>query len=435
MGRSFRSSLWLILALGAVVAGVTAALTKGDPYDMESFRLVRDALNHGPLDVYTYFAHRSIIRWPYAPAFFPWIWASGAVASAGGPGFAFMIRVPTILADGAIAWIVQDWLGRVGRSPGERLLAAGLVSLGPSFVVIAGYHGQFDAVAILPGVLAVSLWPRMQSPRRAIVVGLLIGLGAALKTVPLLLLLAVLPTARSRRELITLLLAAAAPILVAFAPFAFAGTLPALHALSYRGLPGAGDLSLAVQPSLAQLTLGIANPGASGLTEFLIRHGTLVIAAGLLVVAAVGARSRAGAPQMASLVWLGIYAFGVNFFFQYLVWGLPFFLMAGYLRSVLVAQLVLIGPTVLFYLRPWHEPSLAVVYDIVMIGMWAIAVCAFFALSWQRVRHPEALVYRRVPRHAGDVIRTTQGPLHREGLPAVAQSELTRDAGGWEDRF
>jgi hypothetical protein len=369
--------LGVVLALGVVVAAVTAALTPGAPFDMESFRLVRDALAHGPLDVYASFARRGIVRWPYPPAFFPWIWASGWVAAHGGPGFAFMLRVPTILADAAIAWIVQDWLAWKGRGARERLLAAGLVSLGPSFLVIAGYHGQFDAVAILPGVLAVTIWTRSRSPWRALAVGLLIGVGGALKTVPLLLLLAVLPSVRSRGEAVMLVGAAAVPMLVAFAPFAFAGTLPPARVLSYRGLAGVGDLSLVVQPDLAELDVGTGNPAASALSRALIAHGTLVVAAGLLLVGLIGLRSRADAPQMSAVLWLAVYAFGVNFFFQYLVWGLPFFVMAGWLRSVLVAQVVLLVPTLLFYLSPWHAGWLAVVYAVTMIGAWALATGAF----------------------------------------------------------
>jgi hypothetical protein len=81
----------------------------------------------------------------------------------------------------------------------------------------------------------------------------------------------------------------------------------------------------------------------------------------------------------------------VNFFFQYLVWGLPFFLMAGYLRSVLIAQLVLIVPTLLFYLGPWHHAILAVVYGVAMIGMWGAALCAFFILAWRLALAPTAV--------------------------------------------
>jgi hypothetical protein len=404
MERGFRSSLWLVLGLGVVVSTVLAAITAGEPYDMQSFQLVSDAVERAPLHVYTYFVHHGMFHWPYPPAFLPWIWAAGRVAPHGGPSFAFMIRIPTILADAAIAWIVQDWLGRVGRSGRDRLLAAALIVLGPSFVVIAGYHGQFDAVAILPGVLAISLWPRMGSPPRALVVGLLIGLGGALKTVPLLLLLAVLPTARSRREVVTLLLAAALPLVVAFAPFALAGTLPSTHVLSYHGYPGVGDLSLAVQPDMGVQAVGIQNQRFSSLTLWLIHHGSLVAAAGLLAVAAVGVRARPAASQMAALLWLAVYAFGVNFFFQYLVWGLPFFVMAGYLRSVLAAQLVLIVPTLLFYLGPWHQLGVAVIYDVVMIGMWVVAVTAFLVLSWRFLRDRASGAHLTSPRLAGSVL-------------------------------
>jgi len=388
--RRFRLSLWGIIGLGVVVATVIAAFSRGDPYDMESFRLVRDALGHGALDVYSTFAHRGVIRWPYPPALFPWIYVAGRAAAFGGPSFEFMVRMPTILADAGIAWIVQDFLGRSGKGPQLRLLAAALVSMGPAFLVIAGYHGQFDALAILPATLAVSLWSRTDAPPwRAVAVGLLIGLGGALKTVPLLLVLALLPTTRSKREGVTLLLAAALPVVLCFLPFAIAGTLPAARVLSYRGLPGVGDLSLAAQPDLAELALAFGSPRASGLTQLLIAHGNLVVALGLLSVIGVGARTRSPAPQMAVLLWLAVYAFGLNFFFQYLVWGLPFFLMAGYVRPVLIVQLVLILPTLLFYLRPWHQMIVVVVYATLMITLWVVALSGFLVLA-VRLRHHRA---------------------------------------------
>ncbi len=164
MERRFAVWLWAIIALGVLLSGVIAALTQGDPYDMESLRLVREALDQGALNVYTFFSHHGVFRWPYPPGFFPWVYASGLVASHGGPSFEFMIRVPTILADAAIAWLVQDFLRWSGRNEATRLAAAALVSLGPSFVVIAGYHGQIDALAILPGVLAVSSGPGAKTP-------------------------------------------------------------------------------------------------------------------------------------------------------------------------------------------------------------------------------------------------------------------------------
>ncbi len=266
---------------------------------MESFRLVRAALDRGPLEPYALFAQQGIVRWPYPPAFFPWIWVSGSLAGHG-LSFAFFVRVPSILADAAAPWLVQEFLGSRGAGTRTRLVAAGLVALGPSFLAISGYHGQFDVLAILPGVAAVSLWERREDGgSRALAAGLLIGVGGALKTVPLLLLLALLPSVRSRREALTLLAAAGLPLVVAFAPFAVAGKLPSPHVLTYRGLPGAGGLSILAQPDLSLATLGIGGTRLSGLSDALVRHGSLLVGAGLLAVVAVGVRSRAGARRPA----------------------------------------------------------------------------------------------------------------------------------------
>jgi len=387
-GARFAPLLWAIIALGVVAATIIALSTAGDPYDMESFRLVRAALDRGPLEPYALFAHQGILRWPYPPAYFPWIWVSGSLAGHALP-FEFFVRLPSILADAGVAWLVQDFLGRRGADARTRLLAAALVALGPSFLAISGHHGQFDALAILPGVAAVSIWERAETGApRALAAGLLIGVGGALKTVPLLLLLALLPSVRSRREALTLLAAAALPLVVAFAPFAVAGKLPSPQVLTYRGLPGAGGLSLLAQPELSLATLGIRGTGFSGLSDALVRHGGLLVGAGLLAVAAVGARSRPRALDLAVLLWLAVYAFGVNFFFQYLLWGLPFFLMAGYVREVLVAQAVLLLPTLIFYLRPWHRPVVAVAYTAAMLLLLVACFGAFALLARRLLRTP-----------------------------------------------
>jgi len=386
----FRPMLWGIIALGVAAGTILALSTRGDPYDMESFGLVRAALDHGPLEPYALFAQQGIVRWPYPPAFFPWIWVSGALAGHG-LSFAFFVRVPSILADAALAWLVQDFLGSRGVGARTRLVAAGLVALGPSFLAISGYHGQIDALAILPGVAAVSLWERRgHGASRALAAGLLVGVGGALKTVPLLLLLALLPSVRSRREALTLLAAAALPLAVAFAPFALAGKLPSVHVLTYRGLPGAGGLSLLAQPDLSLATLGISPTRLSGPSDALVRYGGLLVGAGLLAVAAVGARSRARALPLAVLLWLAVYAFGVNFFFQYALWGLPFFLMAGYVREVLVVQAVLLLPTLVYYGRPWHLPAVAIAYTAIMLLVLLASFGGFGLLAQRLLRVPSA---------------------------------------------
>ncbi|HVE69372.1 MAG TPA: glycosyltransferase 87 family protein [Solirubrobacteraceae bacterium] len=385
VGRRFDPLLWAILAAGTVAAVAIAKSTGGDPYDMESLRLVRAELERAPLHLYETFDARGATRWPYPPAFLPVVWLAGQLQELGVASFDFLVRVPAILADAAIAWVVQEFLGRRGAGRGERLAAAALVCLGPAFLAISGYHGQIDALAILPGVLAVYLWER-GAPGRALPAGLLIGVGAAIKTVPGLLVLALLPSARSRREAGLLLAGAAAPVALAFAPFALKGTLPPADVLTYRGLPGVGGLSLLAQPELPFGALGLRSVALSDLSLQLYDHGTWAIGAGLIAVAFVGARSRGGAVPMAVLLWLAVYVLGVNFFFQYALWGLPFFLMAGYVRQVALAELVLLGPTIVFYRRPWEADAIGYAYVAVMLALLATAAVAFAVLARRQLR-------------------------------------------------
>lgn len=312
------------------------------------------------------------VRWPYPPAYFPWVYASGVLASHGGPSLEFTIR-----------------LAPRGAERSTRLAGAALVAPGPSFLVVSGYHGQFDAVAFLPAVLALTLWER-DLPRRALWAGLLIGLGGALKTVPLLLLVALLPSVRTRREAAVLVGAAALPVLAALAPFAIAGTLPDLHVFTYRGIPGAGGLSLVADPRIVEIYMGQGPPALGPAFTFLVEHGGMIAGLALAAVAAVGLRTRATALPLAVLLWLAMYAFGVNFFFQYLIWGLPFFLMAGHLRAVLAVQLFLLGPSIILYGRPWASPAIVVICAGAMIVAWLgwVVACALQAKGLLTPRAP-----------------------------------------------
>jgi hypothetical protein len=70
-------------------------------------------------------------------------------------------------------------------------------------------------------------------------------------------------------------------------------------------------------------------------------------------------------------VWLSVYVFGVDFFMQYMVWGLPFFLMAGYTREVLILELLLAGPVFVIYHGVGHPWLAYVLYIAPMLIVWA----------------------------------------------------------------
>lgn len=376
MSTAGRRRLWALIVAGTAARAAVAFSTYGVGFDVDSYVLVREALADDPLHLYG-----DVGRWPYPPGFFLWILAVQPLEGATGLLFTDLVQVPAILADAAIAFLVQDYLGRHGAGERRRLAAAGLVALGPAFLVVSGYHGQIDSLAILPALLALAVWERPGARRRALAAGVLIGLGGVVKTVPLIVLLALLPRSRSLREGTILVGAALAIPFLATIPFAIADPDAVGDALRYRGVPGVGGISLLVQPNLARTWMNEVPVEGSDLTFLLLDWGGAVTAAVVLGVAAFLFRRRPGAAEGAALLYLAVWAFGINFFLQYVIWGFPFLLMAGYVREVALAQLAMIPAIVLVYLRPWEAPAAAYAYVPASLALWGASVAGFVLLA------------------------------------------------------
>jgi len=376
LGPRARRCLWALLVGGLVVRLVMAFATYGVRFDVDAFLLVHNALHADPLHVY------GVERWPYPPGYFPWIVISSKLQILTGVPLTDWVQVPAILADIAIAWIVQSVLGRRGHPSAERLLACGLVALGPIFVMISGFHGQIDSVAILPALLAVLVWERYRGPRRGLYAGLLIGVGGLIKTVPLVAVLALLPSARSRREGVTALAAALVPVALSFVPFAVVDFAHVQEALRYRGVPGVGGISLLVQPELANFWISNA-PFAvpNGASSLLSDAGGAITAVALGAAIVFLFRRRPEPVVGIALLYMVVWAFGVNFFLQYLVWGIPFLLMAGYVREVAAAQLLILPAVVLAYGRPWSLGLAPGLFVVVSLGLWASAAAGLVILG------------------------------------------------------
>jgi hypothetical protein len=390
--------LWLTIVGGVAVRVALAFATIGQEYDIENLRVAGAVFIEDPLAVYERLNTGGtagsfvLYGWPYPPGLLPYMAVAGKSASALGLPFHGVVQLLPIAADAAIAWLVQDFLGRRGASEVKRLAAAALVAFGPSFAVISGYHGQIDAVAILPAVAAVWLWESSAPGRRALPAGLLIGLGASIKTVPGLVVLALLPSARGRREAVTLVVAAVAVPLVVLAPYVVSDAGQVQDALGYGGAPGLGGISMFVQPALAEsfLTNDFSN-SLSGPTRTLYDNASLLVLAGLAGCGLFLLRFRPRPVDAAVLVWLTVYVFNPNFFPQYLVWGLPFFLMAGYLREVAILQAALVPVIVFFYAKPWGDWA-TLPYFAIMAALWIAWVSALFVLARRHAsfRRPSA---------------------------------------------
>ena len=370
-------ALIALLSAGTIVRTIVAFRYKGVGYDIDSLAIVGDALRADPLDAY------ATGRWPYPPGYFPWIRLAGWAADATGTSFHGWIKLPAIAADAGLALLVHAYLRHRGVDMRRCLAAAALVALGPSFALISGYQGQIDSVAILPAAVGVVLWERRAATGgRALPVGVLLGIGAVIKTVPVLLVLALLPTRRSNREGAELLAATAVVPLVALLPFLWHDLSTVREAISYSGVPGVGGLSLVVQPTLADNWFGDGGRQASELTFRLWDANRLVLAVALLGAAVVLFRRKLAPVDAAVLIWLVVYVAGSNFFFQYVVWGLPFLLLADKVVQVAVAQALLLLPTVGAMNRLWSRGWLLAPYEVAMIAAWVAVTVA--CVAWAR---------------------------------------------------
>ena len=373
--------MWALIAAGLLGRVVLGAVTYGGEYDIASSATTARLLLGAPLDVYEAYTGIGSMQasWPYGPGLFGWLLAAHGLAGATGIPFHAVVGLAPVAADAGIAWLVQDHLRRTGAGERTRLAAVALVMLGTTFALNSGFQHQFDSVAILPAVAAVWLWERRPPGRRAVACGALIAAGALCKSVPIVVLLALLPCARDRKEAATLVAVTAGLLLAATAPWILWDP-QILEAVRYAGFPGAGGLSLALWPAGAQIWLGHEEP-LDGAALWLLTHRMAwnLALAGALALLLLRARPRPAAG--AALVMLGIYALGTGFFFGYLVWGLPFLLMAGHLRAVLAIQAASLVPNLLILGTPWESEAVPVLYAAVMIPLWAAFAVALAVMG------------------------------------------------------
>jgi hypothetical protein len=381
---------WLAAVLGAGLAvRLVVAWWAAPTGDLAAFLNAVHALQRWGLHFYAHanaydpaspFTYRN---YSYPPAYLPWLWFSNAAGS--GATFWRLARIPPVLADIALSWIVQWELGKRGAGEGLRLVAAASIVAAPTFFVSSAVEGQIDGVAILPAVIAAIVWERGDPQRRATWAGLLIGAGAAVKTAPFLMVLALLPTAVSRREVVRLVGWAVALPLGLLAPFLLADPGGTLSTLRYGGFPGAGGIGLLVQPGLGRHYLG--DYDLSSALDLLQRLGWLFTAAGAAVATLANVRTRRAAVPAAALLWLGVYATSVNWYPQYLAWGVPFFLMAGWVWPVVAADLVLLPTIVIAYrdrLPGWLVPAgdaAVPLYVVAMDAVWLAAAASFVVVA------------------------------------------------------
>ncbi len=367
-----RRILWALIIGGVVIRVVLAFTTVGIAYDIESFRRAAAALvDPHPFSLYAS-VNSPIPRWPYPSGYFPWLAIAYGLGNHTVLPFHGLVQLPAIAGDALLTWVVQAYLGDLGKSERTRLIAAALVALGPSFVFVSGWEGQLDAAAIAPAALGLLLWGRLRPGRRAIAAGILIGLGAAIKTVPIVVVLALLPRVASRREGAVLLGTAVGLPVLLMAPWVVAEPHATIEALRYTGLPGIGGLTLLVQPSIADNWLLGAQNHLSALNNTLLDIRGPLLALSVAAMAVLLVRRKPEPAKAALLAWLAVYVLSVNFGPRYLVWALPFALMAGYLTEAAILQAIAFPAALIIGTRP--HPSLEWLPTVYVVLMFTLLV-------------------------------------------------------------
>ena len=325
-GKGHRTG-WPAILLLAALARLAPVLwlPVGAGYDIESFRMVTDALRSGQ-EVYA----ASLGRHPYLPFQMFIMGGMAALSVATGLPFVVAIKLPAILADVAITGLIYRLVAeRRGRD--WAAYAALLYALNPVSLLVSAYHGQFEAITLLLLVGAWALWERPRVGASAAALGLAI----LNKTWPVVLLpVFFIRLANWRARILHALIALGIPALAVVAyllaydadPMTMLG-----RALTHRGVAGYWGPSAVVFP------LAAAQPALQPLADALLAlRNPLLLAAVLL---ALWWTQRQSALDALLTVQLAVFAVTVGFGIQWLVWPVPFALLAGQERWLRVYSL------------------------------------------------------------------------------------------------
>ncbi len=300
------------------------------------------------------------------PGFTPWLgMGNDAVDVAGIFRYLFLIKTPLILALLATGWALSKISIR------RNVLWTWFFN--PVTVYVVGFMGQIDILPVMFTVFALIL-----AKPRPFLAAVLLGLGGALKTYPLLFLpfLALLSTTNLKRSAL-IFIAGLVPYLLFIAPFL---TTPAFYS---------DTLTSGLTQRVLQLALPLGFMENLYLVPVILTM--LVLAAGLL---------HRGQIHRLSSYWLAVSLLPVvlsHFHPQWLLWSIPFIVLYSDGLSLLIFSVFAMGTILLFpdkfltwglispfnfqilFLPAFVNPLLQSLSHSVLVGasLW-ISICACF---------------------------------------------------------
>ena len=307
-----------VLAAALAVRALAVAASDREVADVLRYRKVADHV----LDV-SWNPYAAPRLYPYPPV---WVWVeagAGWLARATGAPFAVLVKLPVVAADlGIVAWLLW-WGARRGRGAGP----AWVYALHPVSVLVTGFHGQFDAIALVCVLLAVSWWVDGRRAWSA----LALSAAVAVKSFPVLLLPVFLAqpgqSTRRRARFAALVLG---PVLLILLPYAAADPGALRRELfAYGGVADFGWIALS--RGARWLATGALPRGEAAFwgTQVAAAKALFLAAYGALVIALLRGRLGADLPRACLAVLLAFLAFYGALSAQYLLWAVPLGALLG----------------------------------------------------------------------------------------------------------
>jgi len=334
-GRDGRSPA-MVAAAALIVRAVAVLL---------SDRVVADVLRYRKVA-----AHVLDVSWnPYlAPRLYPypalWVWfevAAEWLARHAGVSFALAVKAPVVIADAVLAGVLVSW----GRDRGAlRPRSEWAYALHPVAILVVGFHGQFDSVALLAIVCALRELDRGHLDRSA----LALAAGIALKSFPVLVLpFALLFVPGGGRARARYALLATVPVALLLLPFALADRAALFRELfAYAGVPDFGWIGIV--RAVRWVTRGrLARAADAQWAPLLTVSKVLFLAAAAALWVAVARgwiRWRAEASALGVLLAFQVFYGALSA--QYLLWPVPLAVLLGerfLLPHAAAATLALVG--------------------------------------------------------------------------------------------
>jgi hypothetical protein len=265
-------------------------------------------------------------------------------------------KIPVILAEGLNTVLVA------ALATSRQRLRAFQYAVNPIALLVAGWHGQIDPIALSCGLLALLCLQRGAD----VAAGALVGLGIAIKSWPALFAIAVLRATRPARWPAVLAATVALPVaLFVTMPVFVNGDLheDAKIILGYRSFVGTWGWS-----GIVRMIGGEQIVGYTGTLQEREQHiGVVLFVIAFPVVLWVWRRAALGVFMLAVLLTFLVTTAG--FGVQYLCWPLPLAIAYGTRRTWLyIAPAAILAASLYLGHQPWREDvALSIVAIIGMV--------------------------------------------------------------------